>query len=146
MLKHYLLTFKSNLMKKFKMSGKPMVMVLSLFAFMILGSVSATAQWVSNDEAILLLKNEITTLDDDYAQAQTDEARVAITNAKRYYTSVFVSIAELGQEIPTAIEGSRLNNLAAIHSSGLIYFSKDSPDFKTITQGLVDDVTDLLTD
>ena len=133
-------------MKKITMTGRTMMMALSFFAFMILGTVSANAQWVNTDEAIELLKTEISTLDDDYAQASTDEARIAITNAKRYYMSVFVAITDLGQEIPTAIEGSRLNNLAGIHSSGLIYFSTDSPDFKTVTQGLVDDATDLLSE
>lgn len=123
-----------------------MMMALSFFAFMILGTVSADAQWVNTDEAIALIKAEINTLDNAYNQAGTDEAKVEVANELRYFNSLFYMITEEGQEIPTAIEGARLANLAELHSSGLIYFSDDSPEYKTISQGLVDEATDLLSE
>ena len=123
-----------------------MVMALSFFAFMILGAVSADAQWVNTTEAITLIKAEIETLDTEFEQATTDEQRLSIANAKRYFLTVGTLIAEEGQEIPAAIEGARLQNTVGIHSSGLIYFSDDNPDYKTISQGLVDEATDLLSE
>ncbi|MFT5765926.1 MAG: hypothetical protein ACI8X3_003364, partial [Saprospiraceae bacterium] len=71
MLKSYFLTTKSNLMTKFKMNGKSLMMGLSFFVFMMLGSFSANAQWVNSAEAKVLIKGELVTLQNDFDQAQT---------------------------------------------------------------------------
>lgn len=144
MLKPYFLTSKSNLMTKFKLNGKAMVMALSFFAFMILGSVTASAQWVSNDDAVVLLKDRMNQLDDDFAQATTDTERYEIALEKRYFLRVFNGITAEGLEVPAAVEGARPEYLPTVHSSGLVYGSNDDPNFKTIAQGLVDAGTDLL--
>lgn len=144
MLKPYFLTTKSNLMTKFKLNGKSMAMVLSFFAFMILGSVNATAQWVSSSEAVLLVKQQIETLENDFAQAANDTERYDIALELRYFKRVFYNVTEGGFEVPQAVEEARPEDLPTVSSSGLVYGSTESPNFKTISQGLVDAGTDLL--
>jgi len=143
MLKPYFLTTKSNLMTKFKMNGKNLMMGLSLFAFMILGSVSASAQWVSSSDAFVLLKQELTTLENDFNQATTDEQRIEIAFETRYYQTVMSNIAG-GMEVPAAVEDARPSNKPVLHSSGLIAFAAAGENFKNEAQALVDAGTDLL--
>ena len=146
MLKPYFLTTKSNLMTKFKMNGKSMLMVLSFFAFMILGSVNASAQWVSPSEATVLLKQEITNLESDRDQASSDEERSNIVFKMRYYHTVMFNMSTLGMEIPQAIEEAKPTSKPVAHSSGLMYFTADVPNFKLEAQALVDAGTDLLSE
>jgi hypothetical protein len=145
MLKPYFLTTKSNLMTKFKMNGKSMLMVLSFFAFMILGSVSVSAQnWVPTSEAVVLLKNKLTTLETEFNQAPTAEQKVEVAFKTRYYRTVFYLITDGGQEVGVAVESARPANKPGLHSSGMIAFSKVHPNFKNDVQALVDAGTDLL--
>ncbi len=146
MLKPYFLTTKSNLMTKFKLSGKSMLMALSFFAFMILGSVSASAQWVTPTEAVVLLKQEIETLENDFAQATNDTEKYNIALELRYFKRVFFNVTDGGLEVPQSVEQARPEYLPTVHSSGLVYGSNEDPNFKTIAQALVDAGTDLLSD
>ena len=143
MLKPYFLTTKSNLMTKFKMNGKSIVMVLSLFVFMILGSVSASAQWVSPSEATVLIEDHMTTLKSDFEQAANDQVRYTIAMEMRYFSWVQTNLNQ-GQEVPTAVEGARPFDKPMVHSSGLVYLSAEDTNFKNEAQALVDAGTDLL--
>lgn len=144
MLKPYFLTTKSNLMTKYKLSGKNLMMGLSFFVFMMLGSFSATAQWVTPQEAQTLIKGELVSLQSDYDQAQTDQQRLDIAFVMKYYYQVYHHIAEEGMEVPEAVSSSKPLNKAEKHSSGLVYFAAEDSNFKLQAQALVDAATDLL--
>lgn len=144
MLKPYFLTTKSNLMTKFKMNGKSIAMVLSFFAFMILGSVNASAQWVTPSEGIMLIKQEVTSLENDFSQASSDQERFDIAMKVRYFNRLMFNMANLGMEIPEAIEEARPEDKPVAHSSGLVYLSAEDPNFKNEAQALVNAGTDLL--
>jgi hypothetical protein len=144
MLKSYFLTTKSNLMTKFKMNGKSLMMGLSFFVFMMLGSFSANAQWVNSAEAKVLIKGELVTLQNDFDQAQTDQQRLDVAFVMKYYYQVYHQIAEAGMEVSQAVNSSKPENKAEKHSSGLIYFAAENPDFKAQVLALVDAATNLL--
>ena len=145
MLKSYFLTTKSNLMTKFKMNGKSMVMVLSFFAFMILGSVSASAQiWVSPDEAALIIKDHVTTLENDFSNASTTQEKLDIAFEIKYFTLVKGLFNDAGLEVPEAVLEAKPVDKAKQHSSGLIYFDSDSPNLRAEADALVALATDLL--
>ena len=132
-------------MKKIQLNGKTLIMALSFFAFMILGTISASAQnWVSSDEALLLLKDQISTLESDYAQANNDQERLDIAFSVKYYSTVYGQIGDLGMEVSVAVDAARPQNKATKHSSGLIYFGTEAPDFKVKSQALINAATDLL--
>jgi len=132
-------------MKKIQLNGKALMMALSFFAFMILGSVSVSAQnWVTSSEAVLLLKDKLTTLETEYNQASTDQQRVEVAFETRYFRTVFYQVTDGGQEVGDAVESARPINKPGIHSSGMIAFSKVHPNFKNDVQALVDAGTDLL--
>ncbi len=144
MLKPYFLTTKSNLMTKFKMNGKNLMMALSFFAFMILGSVSATAQWVSTPEAVELIKAEVLSLDNEFAQATTNAEKEQITFEKRYYLLVGHYITEGGLEVPAGVTQATPTDKPKVHSSGLVEFTSDGPDFKQDVATLIAEATDML--
>jgi hypothetical protein len=132
-------------MKKIQLNGKALMMALSFFAFMILGTVSTSAQnWVPTSEAVVLLKNKLTTLDTEFNQAPTAQQKVEVAFKTRYYRTVFYLITDGGQEVGIAVESARPANKPGLHSSGMIAFSKVHPDFKNDVQALVDAGTDLL--
>jgi len=147
MLKPYFLTTKSNLMTKFKMNGKSMLMGLSFFAFMILGSVNASAQWMSPTQATAELKQQIETLENDFNAATTTAAKINIAFEKQYYETIMTLINVDGVEVPASVQQAKPTFKPAQHSSGLVVLTSDvsyHPNFKTEVQGLVDDATDLL--
>ena len=147
MLKHYFLTIKSNLMKKFNSNGRSWFMSLSLFvAFMVLGAGSLAAQnWVTSAEALDILRNEVQTLETEFEQAPTDEEKVEIAGRIKYYNAIKNAIIFHGDEVPAAVENTKPQNLPAKHSSGVIAFSKTGDNFKEDVEALVSDATDLLT-
>lgn len=128
------------------MTGRSLMTALSLFAFMLLGSATASAQYVNSTEAIQLIKAEILTLDNDFAQATTDAQKVQITFEKRYYLLIGHYIAQDGLEVPAAIEEARPTDKPALHSSGLVYFTSEGSTFKSDVTNLVSEATDLLSE
>ena len=146
MFKTYLLTTKLNLMKKLNSKGKSFVMAISFcVAFMFLGASTVSAQWVSPDEAVLILKTEIGALDVDFQQAQSNDEKLEIAFRHKYYSAVMEDIA-LGTEVAQAVTNNRPENKPTLHSSGMVAFSGDDPNFKQEANGLVADATDLLSD
>jgi len=135
MLKPYFLTTKSNL---------AMAMALSFFAFMILGSINASAQWVSTSDATNLVKQEVETLENDFSQATATQERYQIAFEIRYYTRLLYNLTEGGMEVPEAVEEARPEEKPMAHSSGLVYLSAEDENFKMEAQALVDAGTDLL--
>jgi hypothetical protein len=135
---------KIYLMKKFKLNGKNLMMGLSFFVFMMLGSFSANAQWVNSSEAKVLIKGELATLQNDFDQAPTDQARLDIAFVMKYYYQVYHQIAEAGMEVSQAVDSSKPSNKAEKHSSGLIYFAAEDANFKAEVLALVATATDLL--
>jgi hypothetical protein len=127
------------------MNGKNLMMGLSFFVFMMLGSFSVSAQnWVTTPEAKILIKGELATLQSDFDQAQTDQQRLDIAFVMKYYYQVYHQIAEAGMEVSQAVDSSKPTNKASKHSSGLIYFSANDANFKSQVLALVDAATDLL--
>jgi hypothetical protein len=147
MFKTYFLTIKLNLMKKLNSKGRSILVAVSLcVAFMFLGASAVSAQqWVTPEEAVLILKGEIETLDNDYQQAPTNEAKLAIAFRHKYYRTIMVDISQ-GTEVAQAVNNNAPDSKPTLHSSGMVAFSSDEPNFKQEVQGLVDDATALLTD
>ena len=145
MFKTYLLTTKLNLMKKLNSKGKSFVMAISFcVAFMFLGASTVSAQWVSPDEAVLILKSEIESLESDIPGSSNTEA-LTIAFRHKYYSAVMEDIA-LGTEVAQAVTNNRPENKPTLHSSGMVAFRGDDPNFKQEANGLVADATDLLSD
>jgi hypothetical protein len=131
-------------MTKFKMNGKNLMRGLSFFVFMMLGTFSANAQWVNSSEAKVLIKGELATLQNDFDQASTDQARLDIAFVMKYYYQVYHQIAEGGMEVSQSVNSSKPTNKAEKHSSGLIYFAAENANFKAQVLALVAAATDLL--
>ncbi len=147
MLKPYFLTTKSNLMTKFELNGKSIVMALSVFAFMILGSVNATAQYVNVVEATTRAKMEISTLEADYENATTNEERSGIAFEIGFYTHLINNMTDLGMEVPAAIEAARPVTKPIVNASGWITYSTQISDtFKAESETLISNAQDLLSD
>lgn len=147
MFKTYFLTIKLNLMKKLNLTGRSFVRAISLcVAFMFLGASAVSAQnWVTHDEAILILRNQIDALDLELQNAPTMEEKLEISFRKGYYYVVVLDINS-GNEIPAAVSNNHPQNKPELHSSGMVAFSSDGPNFKEEVKALVNDITDLLSD
>ena len=146
MFKTYFLTTKLNLMKKLKSTGRSFAMAFSLcMAFLFLGAGTVSAQnWVTPEQAVLLLKSEIQTLDQAFQNAQTTQAKLDIAFRHKYYSSIMRDIGLNGTEVPQAVTSNRPTNKPQMHSSGMIAFNGDAPTFKAQANALVADATDLL--
>ena len=120
------------------------VLVLSV-AFFFVGLASINAQYISADEAITTLKSELETLKSDFDNAASNTVRQDIAFKYRYF-SVVVEDIHNGNEIGAAIHENAPLNKPLIHSSGLIAFTNEHPDFRTERDALVLLLDDLLSE
>ena len=117
------------------------VLVFSVVFFFV-GLASINAQYLSPDEAVLTLNEEIQTLEADLPGASNEET-LEIAFKHKYFSSVIVDINK-GIEVGEAITANRPTNKAKLHSSGLIAFDGDGPNFKQEANALVAYLQDLL--
>ena len=114
-----------------------------MVVFFFIGMVSISAQYVSNDEAILILKAEITNL-----QGQVPNASPEVQNElafQYHYMRHVVYDLQDGAEVGAAIYENEPIEKSHLHSSGFVYFTLDNADKQAIAS-LVAYVDDLLSD
>ncbi len=140
MFKSYLLITKLNLMKKTEIRAK--VLLFSVVFFFV-GMASINAQYVSNDEAVLILKAEIQELVTQ-AETATPEEQVDLAFYFHYYRHVAYSISD-GTEVETAIADNIPQDKAELQPSGFVIHVYNG----TVKQEIIEleaHVIDLLSD
>ncbi len=141
MFKPYFLITKLNLMKKTVL--RPKTLMFSL-VFFFMGMVSLNAQYVGPDEATLLLKAEITPLEDQIPGASGQDL-VNLYFKVNYYNSIVSDIGE-GAEVSAAIYDNKPTGKAQHHTNGTVTAVNDDPFLKDEIEALVSYVDDLLSD
>ncbi len=120
------------------------VLVLSV-AFFFVGLAGINAQYMSVNEATTTLKGEIEVLEDAIPNTTSNNAREDIAFKLRYYYDVMRDINE-GNEVGAAIHENAPAYKPRIHSSGLVEFTNDYPNFKVERQALVNYLDNLLSE
>lgn len=120
------------------------VLVLSV-AFFFVGVASINAQYLGADEATSILKSEIGVLEDNMSNATSNTNREDIAFKYKYYSSVLLDIHS-GNEVGTAIQENVPVNKPRVHSSGLVEFTSDVPNFKQEVAALVTGLENLLSE
>ena len=136
---HYLL-YNILLTKIFNLMKKTMFFMV---VFFFIGMVSINAQYVSNDEAIILLKAEIQELEAEAQNAPPAEAH-DIAFQYIYYRAVAYDIAE-GSEIGAAIQNNKPIEKGVPLAPGLTHFVTDD-NYKASLEEVLIAIEDLLTD
>jgi len=140
MFKSYLLITKLNLMKKTEIRAK--VLLFSVVFFFV-GMASINAQYVSNDEAVLILKAEIQELVTQ-AETATPEEQVDLAFQFHYYRHVAYAISD-GVEVEVAIADNKPQDKAELQPSGFVIHVYNG----TVKQEIIEleaHVIDLLSD
>jgi len=120
------------------------VLVLSV-AFFFVGLASVSAQFLGSDEATTILKSEMQVLEDAMPNATTNAARENIVFKFRYYNAVLTDIHN-GNEIGAAIADNAPTDKPRVHSSGLVEFTSDIPNFKVEVTTVVNELSNLLSE
>jgi hypothetical protein len=136
-----LLTKIFNLMKKTELRVKALLFSV---VFFFMGMVTINAQYVSPDEAILTLKGEIENLEADIPGASNDQM-LEIAFKHKYFRTVMVDISQ-GAEVGGAISDNAPDSKPTLHSSGMVAFSNDDPNFKQDVSALIEYTQNLLAD
>ena len=111
------------------------VLVLSV-VFFFAGLAGINAQYMSSNDAILTLKQQLHTLENDFQNASSNTARQDIAFKYRYFSVVLEEI-DNGNEIGAAIQDNAPLNKPLIHSSGLVAFTNEHPNFRQERDALV---------
>jgi len=120
------------------------VLVLSV-CFFFVGLANISAQYMGPNDATLMLKTELETLENDLPNASTNAAKEDIAFKYRYFKAVLEDISS-GNEVGAAIHDNAPTNKPKVHSSGLIAFTADVPDFKQQVIDIVEDLDNLLSE
>ena len=136
----YFLTFKINLMKKmnlnlFQIKGVS-VKALAFFAFFFVWMSNASAQYVSPNDALVIIKGEVEILDDQAANTNNNTLLMDIKFKKDYFLLVMNDIEE-GNSVDASIHDNYPRAKPSIHNSGWMVFSGNGPSFKTEAADLV---------
>ena len=115
MLKQYFLITKLNLMKKTELRA---IALLFSVVFFFMGMATINAQYVSTDEAILILKAEVQELETQ-AQNATPEEQVELAFKFHYLRFVAYDI-QGGTEVGPAIENNKPYEKGQPHPSGFV--------------------------
>ena len=114
-----------------------------MVVFFFIGMVSINAQYVSADEAIILLKAEIEQLEEDALNAPPAEAH-EIAFQYIYYRSVAYSIND-GSEVGAAIVENQPTFKGVYQAPGLTHFVSDD-SYKASLGEVLNQIENLLTD
>ena len=120
------------------------VLVLSV-AFFFVGLAGINAQYIGADDAIITLKEKLETLKSDFDNAPSNTVRQDVAFKYRYFSVVLEDI-DNGNEIGAAIHENAPSNKPLYHSSGLIAFTNEHPDFRQERDALVLYLDDLLSE
>ena len=127
------------------MKKTKIILPIFLFAVMfLLGSTSVVAQYVNSDEALIILKDEITAETVIVNSPNSDNATKERSAFRiKYYSSIMANIEE-GLEVGGAIEESEPSNMPRIQNSGMIAFDNGG-NFKLEKEVLLIHTEDILT-
>jgi hypothetical protein len=95
-------------MKKVKLNGKSILMVLSFFAFMLLSATSVSAQYLGKTESIRELGTQLRALQTEIQQVETPtlEQKCTMSLKRTYAQTVRNSILE-GVDVAKALNDSK---------------------------------------
>ncbi len=141
MLKQYFLITKLNLMKKTVLRIN---FLLCFVVFFFTGMVTINAQYVSNDEAVVILKAEVTDLEAQIPNASGQEL-VDLKFKRNYFHLIGLDIAD-GAEVGAAIVDNRPVGKVKLYPNGLITGANDNPNLKLEIDDVVNYVDTLLSD
>ena len=134
MFKPYFLITKLNLMKK---------TMFFMVVFFFVGMAAINAQYVTPDEAVILLKAEIQQLEADAQNAPPEEAH-DIAFKYIYYRAIAYDIND-GSEVGAAIQNNQPIEKGVVLAPGLTHFVSDQ-SYKESLAEAVNQVEALLTD
>ena len=140
MFKPYFLITKLNLMKKTVLRAN---VLLCSIVFFFVGMASINAQYVSPDEAVILLKTEIQQLEADALNAPPAEAH-EIAFRYIYYRAIAYDIND-GSEVGAAIVNNQPTFKGVYQAPGLTYFVSDN-SFKVTLAETLNELESLLGD
>jgi hypothetical protein len=142
MFKPYFLITKLNLMKKTELRAK--VLLFSV-VFFFLGMASSSAQYVPGDEAVILLKAEVTELQANLPGASNQE--LIDLHLQISYFKFIVEDIQNGAEVGAAIYDNKpFGKAKLLGTMGLATAQNDDPNVKVEIAALVAYVDDLLSD
>ena len=119
----------------FQMGGTSMK-ALAFFAFFFVWMSGVSAQYVSPNDALVLIKGEVKVLDDQASNTNNNALLMDIKFKKDYLLLVMNDIEE-GNSVDVSIHDNYPVAKPSIHSSGLMVYSGDTPGFKTEAANLV---------
>jgi len=131
MFKPYFFITKLNLMKKTVLRTN---VLLCSIVFFFVGMASINAQYVSPDEAIILLKAEIEELEADALNATPAQAH-EIAFQYIYFRAIAYDIND-GSEVGAAIENNQPSYKGVYQAPGLTYFVSDNSFKSSLAEAL----------
>ena len=109
---------------------------LAFFAFFFVWMSGASAQYVSPNDALVIIKGEVEVLDVQASGTSNNSILMDIKFKKDYLLLVMNGIEE-GNSIDASINDNYPRAKASVHSSGWMVYSGDTPTFKAEAADLV---------
>jgi len=131
MFKPYFLITKLNLMKKTVLRAN---VLLCSFVFFFMGMATINAQYVSPDEAVILLKTEIEDLEEQAENAPPIQAH-ELAFKYLYYRAIAYDIHN-GSEVGAAIQENKPGFKGVYQAPGLTYFVSDNSYKLSLTEAV----------
>ena len=126
-----------------KLLGRKVLVLAIAFFFVGLGSINA--QYVSVNEASVLIKDEVAALDDQAEQTSNESELMTIKFKKDYFMLVLNGL-ETGSTVADAIQGNRPRAKAYVHSSGFMVYSSRVETLKQEADDLIEYTQNLLSE
>ncbi len=145
MLKSNFLTSKLNLMKKmnlFQLGGSVKVAV-AMMAFFFVSLSSLSAQYIAPNDAMVVLKQEVESLDVLADQTNDDDELMDIRFKKDYFMLVLNDL-ENGTQVGTAIQGNRPRAVPQTAPNGWLVYSSHTNDLKERADDIIAYTEELL--
>ncbi len=115
---------------------KATLKAFAFFAFFLVGMSSASAQYVSPNDALVAIKGEVEVLDNQASNTNNNTLLMDIKFKKDYLLTVMNDIEE-GNSVDFAIHDNYPRAKPSTHSSGWMVYSGNNPGFKTEAANLV---------
>ena len=115
--------------------GGASLKAFAFLAFFFVCMSSVSAQYVSPNDALVIIKGEVEVLDDQAANTNNNSILMDIRFKKNYLLLVMNSI-ESGDSVDAAIHDNQPVAKPAIHNSGWMYHTT-GPNFRTEAADLV---------
>ena len=109
---------------------------LAFFAFFFVWMSNASAQYVSPNDALVIIKGEVEVLDIQAGQTNNNTILMNIKFKKDYLLLVMNDIEE-ANSVDASIHDNYPRAKPSVHSSGWMVYSGDGPTFKAEAADLV---------